>query len=208
MNPRHLSLSAERYTPGYIVEAARKTLGDIDLDPASCEKANQVVGAKRFFTARDNSLDTIWRGRVFLNPPGTCLTNGVDEDGEMFPWFMGCGNETGSGKARKACGCNYVLKFWRKLLTHVDSGDVHAAVWVGFSCSQLQTLQQAPKSPLAFTTCFIKHRVKYLGPDLKPLSSPPHNSYVTLVAPPGSAHFVEGFIESFKDLGDITRKAW
>lgn len=61
--------SDEYYTPPYIIEAARKTLGAIDLDPASCVKAQRVVKADAFFTKQDNGLESPWFGRIWLNPP-------------------------------------------------------------------------------------------------------------------------------------------
>ena len=60
----------EWYTPDWIVEAARKTMGGIDLDPASCDEANQNhVRASEYFTKEDNGLERDWFGRVYMNPP-------------------------------------------------------------------------------------------------------------------------------------------
>lgn len=72
--------SNEWYTPARYVEAARKVLGEIDLDPASCAVANQIVKAKMYYTQEDNGLAQAWYGRIWLNPPfGT--TNGKSNIG-------------------------------------------------------------------------------------------------------------------------------
>ena len=61
--------SLEYFTPAKFIVAARAVLGDIDLDPASCELANQTVNAAQFFTADDDGLNQDWHGRIWLNPP-------------------------------------------------------------------------------------------------------------------------------------------
>jgi hypothetical protein len=57
------------YTPPEYIEASRAVLGDIDLDPATSDFAQQTVKAKQYYTKEDNSLDKPWHGKVWMNPP-------------------------------------------------------------------------------------------------------------------------------------------
>lgn len=59
----------EWYTPLWILEGVRAVMGDIDLDPASCEAAQMLVRAKSYYTMADDGLAHEWFGRVFMNPP-------------------------------------------------------------------------------------------------------------------------------------------
>ncbi len=59
----------EWYTPDEYIELARKTMGIIDLDPASSDVAQKTIKAKKYFTIEDNGLDQEWKGNIWLNPP-------------------------------------------------------------------------------------------------------------------------------------------
>lgn len=76
----------EWYTPSAYIEAARKVLGQIDLDPASSKLANGTVKADTYYTEGDDGLAREWHGRIWLNPPygkgsGLFATKLVEEYG-------------------------------------------------------------------------------------------------------------------------------
>lgn len=69
------SQSHEWYTPEPWPSLARQLMGAIDLDPASCAEANEIVKATHIFTKDDDGLLQTWFGRVWNNPP-----YGLDEE--------------------------------------------------------------------------------------------------------------------------------
>lgn len=67
-------MTNEWYTPGWVIEKARRTLGKILHDPASNDRANETVKAERYDTpdTQDGAGGLgprKWGRTVFLNPP-------------------------------------------------------------------------------------------------------------------------------------------
>lgn len=65
----HRTGDDEYYTPPLYIEAARRVMGGIDLDPASSPQANCVIQATDILTEQLDGLQYYWAGRVWLNPP-------------------------------------------------------------------------------------------------------------------------------------------
>lgn len=61
-------MEVEGYTRPEIIELAREVLGDIDLDPASNDIAQQWINSKTFYTKETNGLDKPWLGKIWCNP--------------------------------------------------------------------------------------------------------------------------------------------
>lgn len=59
----------EWYTPSIYIEAARRVMGSIDLDPASNDFANETVFATTYYDETVNGLEQEWFGNIWLNPP-------------------------------------------------------------------------------------------------------------------------------------------
>lgn len=180
MSAKHSSASNSHYTPKPIVDAARETMGWIDLDPASCELANRIVGAPRFFTEENDGLDKAWHGRLFLNPPG--------------------------GKLR---GKSQATLWWQHLVAGWELGDVTEAVFVAFSLEFLQTGQSSGYSPLGFPFCIPKRRLNFWTPnadgtDLIEGTSPTHaNAIIYLPPRVGTRAAAHRFRAAFRGIGDV-----
>lgn len=201
---RHSSETGEHYTPGYIVDAARATLGGIDLDPASCPEANALVRARKIFTREDDGFTKSWHGKVFLNPPGGL------SDNQQRPVKPKC-RETGScglapGHTHAGVEANQ-KKWWFKLMREYQSNRVSAAIFVCFSIELLQNTQvETPPGlpiPLDFPICFPKRRVPYLKPDGSVGAQPPHASCIILVQDRVDNCLWDGFLAQFGDIGRV-----
>lgn len=188
---KHTSISNEHYTPATMVDLCREALGGvIDLDPASCKSANEVVRATNIYTIRNSGHDKMWLCRtVFCNPPG-----GVND--ENFRHAIRA-TTTRDARGRKvqipdcrvtgACGLrkghkhpgldSSAKRWWFKMLSEWSRESFQAGIFVGFSLDLLQTTQSdcPPEtlqrlkmnfdidctSPLAFPTCIPAKRIAY-----------------------------------------------
>lgn len=57
-------------TPPWIAEKVKEVFaGQLDLDPASNERANKVIKATEVITEEQNGILTQWHGNIYLNPP-------------------------------------------------------------------------------------------------------------------------------------------
>lgn len=193
------ALNNESYTPPQIITPAREALGgDIDLDPASCSFANDVVRARYYFDEQDNGLRRLWfdEGRtvhekepysctVFLNPPGGTLDR---ETLQPMP------RDPKTGKQRNG-GVSSVAVWWFKLLREYRAGRVTSAVFLVFRVDVLQTIQQINyrdggdfEPPHAFPFCVLRKRPKYYYRDTPPelrgkVGRPTHAAAVVFLPP-------------------------
>lgn len=187
---QHLSESVEHYTPVEIVEAARTVLGGIDLDPASCPMAQEVVRAEAWYGPGspfgEDGLAEPWLGRVFLNPPGGIVS---DE-------YAGCGTRS-----------NAAL-WWATLAEAWRTGEVESAIFIGFTLEILRSTQALEVSqPLDFPLCVPSSRIKFdtiKNGERKGSSSPTHANVIVYLPPHGdrpSMSDINRFVEVFGEIG-------
>jgi len=136
-------------TPRYLVDLCREALGGtIDLDPASCAKANLTVEAEFFHTTSSNGLLHRWSlddgrpSRVFLNPP-----------------YGGEESETGAEA------------FTKKLIAEITEGRVSAAVTI-LNLQSVPTLWFPRVAEHASAHAIWRKRINFIGPLAKSGKSP------------------------------------
>jgi phage N-6-adenine-methyltransferase len=61
----------ENYTPNEIVKPFRDLVNGFDLDPFSCDRANQIIQARNFWTKSDDAFSQDWSNyqNKWVNPP-------------------------------------------------------------------------------------------------------------------------------------------
>ena len=164
----------EWYTPQYIIDRVESTLGGIELDPASCQKAQQTVQADRYFGRGgevEDGLSVDWRAdTLFTNPP-----YGRDEN------FR-----------------SNVTKWSEYLFDQWVAGHVNSAILLTFAHPSRQWFYPFWNFPV----CFLYKRIKFERSDGSTGNSPPHCNAITYLPPKGTEDF-DRFYQTWQEHGQI-----
>ena len=210
---QHSSSSFDFNTPPNIVEAARKVLGRIDLDPASSDLGNTIVQASRIYTLAQNGFTKPWyRGapefasNVFLNPPGgKCDVDGTPATKRHpgAPYTR----VTDSQPPKKLLSAQKT--WWYKLVDEYCSRRVASAIFVCFSIELLQNAQVTEFSmdlPTDFPICYPRTRLAYYKNEsgkLVKAVQPPHASCIIYLPPDSPSDRLTRFREVFGEIGVV-----
>jgi hypothetical protein len=175
-NPLHSNATAEWYTPDYIIDAVRATLGEITLDPCSNEEANKVVGATFHYTADDDGLSKTWVGKVFVNPPSKC------------------------DSCEKRCTCKLPRRFMHRMFESYYEGCVTHAVYLGFNLGQLKYLDDMYFDRDDVRFCIPRKRIKFWQPGNEK-NNPTQDNFVLLLS--SCLGVRTRFDEAFSEIGSM-----
>jgi ParB family transcriptional regulator, chromosome partitioning protein len=183
----HQSLSPEWYTPDDpYLRAVRACLGHIELDPASCAVANNMVQAERFYTITDNGLNLPWKANtLFVNPPYG---------------YEGAPDKRRNGEWNPRLGRPNQRIWSQKLIAEHEAGNVMQAIML---CNA-QTGEQWFQPLWQYPICFVNHRIPFYTIDEQGCmvvskngkSGPTHASCFVYF---GAWH--HRFEQAFKDIG-------
>jgi hypothetical protein len=167
--------SNEWYTPAKYIEAARKVMGGIDLDPASCEDANKIVQAQRYYTESQNGLTQDWTcTSMWLNPP--------------YGSTLGIPGRTGNLEG-------LTKPFVLKLVDDYERGNITQAVL----CVTTDTDAKWFIPLWSYLICFATHKVMFHRPG----QSNSGQFYGTCFVYLGSNE--QAFIDIFSEFGRIAK---
>jgi hypothetical protein len=179
----------EYYTPIPIIEAARKTMGGIDLDPTSSDIANLYVKAPLYYTIETDGFNKDWHGNIWFNPP---FTRGEKP----------CVTPHSKCKKQKCIDRGHhnvsfipsTLNWIDKLLYQYQSGRIYQACVITFA----NTSESWAQKLLEYSVCFIKGRTHYYNQYGKKMDQAPKGSMVTYLGPN-----ISKFVSIFSEFGPV-----
>jgi hypothetical protein len=130
--------SDEYFTPIEIVESARRVMGRIDLDPASCATANKRIKASHIWTIAEDGLSKKWYGAIWLNHPFGRETNNL--------WIQKLSDEFNAGRVLEAVCISFASTserwfrplldrpqcfFWKRTNFYLPDGTIKKGVTKG-----------------------------------------------------------------------------
>lgn len=182
-------------TPEHVALMLEVFQREPDLDPASHEKWNAGIRARRFITEEMDARVAEWfPGAPLPNRLGTdrrCLPD--DRDGELVH----------NNPPNDADG-SLAAFFWRTNVEYFLRGYARAVFFVGFNIEQLARNQRigARSSPLRHPTIVPADRPRYLdGETLRPQPQPMHASFITLLS--HDHNHIRRFAALGRELGDV-----
>lgn len=190
---QHSAATPEHYTPPEFIEAARATMGGIDLDPATTPSVNAwSVKASSIFTKDDDGLSKAWRGRVWLNPPGGKLKKAGDSYIVV---------KDGPGESSAAV-------WWAKLAREYFACRIEQAIFLGFTLEILRSTQEISVIwPGDLPFCVPDSRIRFLHEadgGFVAGKSPSHANIIVYLPPAGhDVDAVRRFERHFSKFGRV-----
>jgi hypothetical protein len=175
----------EYYTPPEIIEAARETMGAIELDPASSAIANSRIRAVRYFDESANGLYQPWIAEtLWLNHPYGKSEQRCSPDCKKKV----CVRRRFHLQEFKAGNAEWISK----LVKEFEAGNVKQACCITFA----STSEKWFRPLLRYAQCFLYGRTAFILPTGQPLKGNTKGSVVTYLGPS-----VEKFAAAFRKLG-------
>lgn len=198
----------EYRTPLYLVAAARRVMGSIDLDVATTEAYNEAIGAAAIFTlppyevighmphkgeavpvwkfAHLGALAQPWYGRVWMNHPF---------GGAQAPCKHGCVRAECLGRGWHTATHLPGNEAWiTKPVKEYESGRVTSATCITFAA----TSEGWARPLLRFPVCFLQPRTNYLDAQGNEVKGVTKGSMVAYLGPD-----VEAFASEYARYGEV-----
>lgn len=186
--------NVEYYTPVRFINSARKVMGVIDLDPASCEAANKSIMALNIFTKDDDGLSKPWFGKVWMNHPFSkgeypCKKyKSKAKKGEYNCKKKNCKDRGYHIDHKLPSNSEWV----NKIISEYYRGGIDEAIMICFA----STSETWFNPLLNHVQCFIKGRVNYFDENGNEIVGVTKGSVITYLGVNK-----EAFIEEFSQYG-------